>query len=95
MDFVPYRVLRNEPGMLREKLSEQGQVVITSDGQPIALMVSIEPARLEETLQLVSRLRAQMAVSHMRQEAARRHLDKTTPRQVDDEVRRSRRSRGR
>jgi len=95
MDFVPYRLLRNEPGKLRERLTQQGQLVLTSEGQPIALMVSVEPGRLEETLRLVAQLRAQMAVTSMREEARRRGLERMTSRQVADEIRRSRRSRRR
>ena len=29
MQFVPYRTLRNEPSALREKLTSEGELVVT------------------------------------------------------------------
>ncbi|MCX6024864.1 MAG: hypothetical protein NTY23_01150 [Chloroflexi bacterium] len=93
MEFVPYRQLRNQPGQVRERLAEQGQLVITHEGQPFALMVSVEGARLEDVVVLLARLRAQVAVSQMREQARRRGLDRLTPPDIDREIRSVRRSR--
>ncbi len=81
MQFVSYRVLRNTSGVIKERLKEDGYLVITGNGEPFAVMLTVSPDDLEETLLLLKRLRAQQAVSAMRAEAARRglqHLDAAT-----------------
>lgn len=92
MEFVPYRLLRNEPGELRKRLAQQGQLVLTSEGKPLALMLSLDPDRLEEIVMLVSRLRAQLAVSEMREQARRHDIDSLKPRQVEAQIRAVRRT---
>ncbi|MGB9774861.1 MAG: hypothetical protein ACPL4I_12760, partial [Bacteroidota bacterium] len=72
MTFVPYRVLRNTPGELRRRLKESGHLVVTSDGEPFALMLAVEPNEVEQVLETVLRLRAQQAVRQMRSEASER-----------------------
>ncbi|MGA2820531.1 MAG: prevent-host-death protein [Anaerolineales bacterium] len=93
MEFVPYRLLRNQPGELRKRLTQEGQLVITLEGKPLALMVSVDPGRLDELVQLVSRLRAQLAVSEMREQARRRGIDRLKPQELQAEIRTVRRTR--
>ncbi len=93
MEFVPYRLLRNEPGELRKRLAQEGQLVITSEGKPLALMISVDPERFDELALLVSRLRAQLAVSQMREVSRRQGLNQLNPREVEAQVRAVRRTR--
>jgi len=95
MDFVPYRLLRNQPGQGRERLAEHGQLVITNDGQPIALMVSVDSAHLEELVVLMARVRAQLSVSQMRRQAHARGLDQLDEREIGREIRSARKPRRR
>ena len=90
MDFVPYRLLRNQPGQVRERLAEHGQLVITNEGQPIALMVSVDSSHLEELVVLMARVRAQLSVSQMRRDARTRGLDQLDPREIEREIRSAR-----
>jgi len=86
MDFVPYRLLRNQPGQVRERLAEHGQLVITNEGQPIALMVSVDNFQLEELVVLLARVRAQLSVSKMRRDARTRGLDQLDEREIGREI---------
>ncbi len=83
MQALAYRVLRNEPGKFEEVLARQGTVILNKEGKPFALAIDIAEANLEETVRLVTQIRAQIAVSQMRQSARTRGLDKMTPAQVD------------
>lgn len=78
MQFVPYRELRNEPSALRKKLASEGELVVTVDNKPFAIMISLGEESAENLLLMISRLRAQMAVRAIRSEARRRGLDKMT-----------------
>ena len=96
MNFVPYRLLRNKPADLRQKLKDEGELVITVDGKPFAVMINLaDNENMEELFLLLSRLRAQMAARSIRSQAQRNgtaHLDSE---QIDDLVRKTRAERAR
>jgi hypothetical protein len=87
MEFVPYRLLRNEPNALRQKLASEGEIVVTSDGKPFAIMIDLSNGEnLEEIVLMVSKLRAQMAARAIRSQARRDCLDQMNAEQVDEIV---------
>ena len=96
MNFVPYRLLRNKPADLRQKLKDEGELVITVDGKPFAVMINLaDNENMEELFLLLSRLRAQMAARSILSQAQRNgtaHLDSE---QIDDLVRKTRAERAR
>jgi hypothetical protein len=84
MEFIPYRVLRNEPAALRRKLEDEGELVVTVDGKPFAVMIDLAGSDdMEDILLLVSRLRAQMAARAIRSQARRDGLDKMSDEQIN------------
>ena len=91
MEFIPYRVLRNEPSALRRKLEEEGELVITVDGKPFAVMIDLsENESMEDVLLMVSRLRAQMAARAIRSQARRAGLDQLNEGQIDELIHKTR-----
>ena len=93
MEFVPYRVLRNQPAELRKKLDEQGELVVTVDGEPMAVMLQIPKGSLENLVLLLSQVRAQLAVATIREQARNSGLNKMTVAQVDVLVKETRAAR--
>lgn len=94
MEFVPYRLLRNEPSALRQKLEDEGQLVVTVDGKPFAIMIDLsENESMEDILLMVSKLRAQMAARAIRSQARRDRLDQMTDTQIDGIIEKTRRER--
>lgn len=93
MTFVPYRVLRNTPGELRKKLKEAGHLVVTGDGEPFAVMLSVEPGEVEQVLETILRLRAQQAVRRMRESAQERGLERMSEADIESEIRAVRKAR--
>jgi hypothetical protein len=91
MQFVPYRALRNEPSALRKKLENEGDLIVTVDGKPFALMINLnESEDIQDILLLVSRLKAQMAVRAIRSQARKDGLDKMTLKDVNALIRKTR-----
>ena len=76
MKFVTSRDLRTNPGPIFEALEGGGEVVVTSRGKPVALMLSVDADNVEDTLRAVRSAKAQAAVSRMRNTLARKKLDK-------------------
>ncbi len=95
MEFVPYRLLRNQPAELRKKLEENGELVVTVDGEPLAIMLQIPKGSLEDLVMLVAQVRAQLATATIREAARKRGLDKMTPEEADELVKEARSGRRR
>ncbi len=91
MQFIPYRVLRNEPTALRKKLEDEGELVVTVDGKPFAVMIDLAGGEnMDDILLMVSRLRAQMAARAIRSQARRDGLDKLSEEQVEALIQKTR-----
>ena len=96
MEFVPYRILRNKPTALRQQLQEQGELVVTVDGKPFAVMIDLGGSdNMDEIMLLVSRLRSQMAARAIRSQARREGLDQMNAEQVDALIQKTRQEKAR
>ena len=93
MEFVPYRLLRNQPSELRKKLDEEGELVVTVDGEPMAVMLQIPKGSLEDLVLLLAQVRAQLAVGTIRERARKSRLNKMTVGQADVLVKETRAAR--
>jgi len=83
MKVIPYRDLRNEPSALRKKLARDGELIVTVDNKPFAIMINLSHENVEDILLMVSRLRAQMAARAIRSQARREGLNKLTPKDIN------------
>lgn len=86
MEFVPYRLMRNQPNELRKKLEKQGELVVTVDGEPLAIMLQVPKGSLEDLVMLVSQVRAQLAVARIRQNARENGTNQMTDEEVDSVI---------
>ena len=93
MEFVSVRDLRIQPGQVWQRLNKSGELVITSNGKPIALLSSVDDATLEQTLTAIRQARAQMAVSKLRAAVQASGMDKLSPDEIDAEIRVARNAR--
>jgi len=71
MKFLSTRELRNRPGHVRD-LVRKDDLVLTTNGKPIAILLGVEEGELEATARAIRQARAQLALSRMRRQAARR-----------------------
>ncbi len=70
MNFYTVRDLRTTPKSLWDSLVADGEVVITSNGRPTALLLDIADGSFEETLKAVRQAKAMIAFNSMRSKAA-------------------------
>ena len=63
MRFVSVRELRARSAAVWKTLAQEKELVVTSNGKPIALLSATSEERLEESLDAVRRARAQAAVA--------------------------------
>ena len=62
MRFVSVRDLRVKSGEIWRQLKSEGDLVITSNGKPVAVLSGVDDDHLEEYLGAIRRTRAALAV---------------------------------
>ena len=93
MKFMSIRDFRSRP--IRKNIASEREIVLTANGQPIALVSAVEPDNLEDELLALRRARARVAIDRMRAQAKAQGLDKMTMEEIDAiiaDVRRKRRA---
>ncbi len=70
MNFYTVRDLRTESKTIWENLDSEGEVVITNNGKPTAIMLSIANGNFEEVLKAIRQARAMMAFNNIRKKVA-------------------------
>ena len=95
MNFVSVRELRTRSAAVWNALSEEKDLVVTSNGKPIAVLSATTAATVEASLAALRQARAQLAVAAMQQRASETNADRMTLGDVNaeiDAVRRRRRT---
>ena len=94
MRFISVRDLSTKPKEIWSKIKEE-EVVITSNGKPIALLSGVTEETLEKTIRTIRRSRALVAIEDMQKRSIELGLDKLTDSQIESEIRAVRKSRRR
>jgi DNA-binding MurR/RpiR family transcriptional regulator len=90
MEFISYRALPDRPADLRRKLEETGELILTLDGEPMALMLPIPKGGLKDMVLLLSQVRARLALTSIREQARERGLNTMALKQANRLVKRAR-----
>ena len=93
MDFVSVRQLRTESAAVWEALAASKDLVVTSNGKPIAVLSATTATTLEASLAALRQARAQLAVTAMRRRAKETGADQFTLDDVNAEIQAARRQR--
>lgn len=94
MRFVSVRELNTKPKEIWSKIKDE-EVVITSNGKPIALLSGVTEENLAKTLLAIRRSRALIALEEMQKKSIELGLDKLTDSEIESEIRVVRKSRRR
>jgi len=94
MRFISVRDLSTKPKEIWSKIKEE-EVVITSNGKPIALLSRVTEETLGKTIRTIRRSRAFVAIEEMQERSTERGLNKLTDSQIESEIQAVRKSRKR
>jgi antitoxin (DNA-binding transcriptional repressor) of toxin-antitoxin stability system len=92
MKFVTSRDVRNNPSEFRAAVERQ-DVVLTVGGKPFAIAVGVEEEEVEDTLELLRRVRALRAVARMQRSAEERGVGSMSADAIDEEIGAARKAR--
>ena len=74
MRFISVREFRGNSGDVWKKLLNEQELVITSNGKPIAIVSAVSEETLEDALRAIRRARAMAAVQVMQRQSAKKGL---------------------
>lgn len=93
MRFLSVRDLRSKTNETWKILHDEGEMVVTSNGRPIAILSPVSETNLEESLSAIRQARAVSAVLETQAESARVGTDALSLDEINDEIAAVRRER--
>lgn len=93
MKFLSVRDLRGRSAQIWKELPEEREMIVTSNGRPIAILAAITEANLEESLSAFRRSRAVEAVVSLQRRSAEKGSDRISMDEINAEIRSVRKKR--
>lgn len=93
MKFLSVRDLRGKSAEIWKELPNEREMIITSNGRPIAILAAINESNLEESLLAFRQARAVEAVATLQRRSADQGTDKITMGEIDAEIKNVRKKR--
>jgi len=88
MEFLNVKELTSSPKEVWKKLALSGEIVITNNGKPTAIMLDIPEGGFEETLNIIRQAKAMRLLNSMRLEASQRGF--LSQEEIEEEIRATR-----
>ena len=86
MKFVSVRDLRGKSADIWRELPDEREMVITSNGRPVAILAAVNEANLEESLAAFRRARAIGAVASLQRRAVSSDADALSGDDIEAEI---------
>jgi len=93
MRFISVRDLRGRSAQVWRELAAEKDMVVTSNGKPIAILSATSAETLEESLAAVRRARAMAAVEAMQSQSLEAGTDRMTLEEINAEIAAARKDR--
>ncbi|MBS3956269.1 MAG: type II toxin-antitoxin system Phd/YefM family antitoxin [Clostridiales bacterium] len=86
MKFISVRDLRGKSADIWRDLPDEREMVVTSNGRPVAILAAVNESNLEESLAAFRQARAVDAVAAMQRRSVARGTDALSQAEIDAEV---------
>lgn len=93
MKFVSVRDLRGKSAQLWKALSDEREMIVTSNGRPIAILAAVSESNLEESLAAFRQARAVEAVASLQRRSVEQGTDRIAMDEIDTEIKAVRKKR--
>ena len=93
MSFVSFRELRTSTAKINDMLTDNGKIVVTSNGKPKAVMIQVNENDFEETLAVLNQIKLTKSINNMRASAERSGAAEMTLDEINAEIALSRKER--
>lgn len=95
MRFVSVRDLRGKSAEIWRRVSSEKDLVVTSNGRPIAILSTVSEQNLEESLTAIRQVRAIQAVESMQRSSVEAGRDRLSFKAINAEIQAVRKARAR
>jgi len=86
MSFVSFRELRTSTTKINDMLTDNGKIVVTSNGKPKAVMIQVNENDFEETLAILNQIKLSKSINNMRASAERSGAADMTLEEINAEI---------
>ena len=93
MRFVGIRDFRNKSAEIYKRLEQEKEIVITSNGKPVAILSLINETNLEESLNLLRHVRATVAVEALQHQSVKSGLNQMSLEEINAAIGKVRKAR--
>ena len=93
MKFLSVRDLRGKSASVWRDLPTEREMVVTSNGRPVALLTAIDETNVEESLAAWRQVRATQAITSTQRQSIRNGTDRFSMDDIDKEIGKARVSR--
>ncbi len=93
MQFITIRDLRSKSANIQRELPQEKEMVLTSNGKPIAILTATSADRIEESLAMIRQVRAMRAVDSIQRRSVEADTDRMSSEEVNKEIAAARRER--
>jgi len=93
MKFLSVRDLRSNSAAVWRELAIKKEMVVTSNGRPVALLTAVDENSVEQSLAAWRQVRATQAIADIQRESARKGTDRLSMDEINLEIKRARQAR--
>ncbi|HOO76721.1 MAG TPA: type II toxin-antitoxin system prevent-host-death family antitoxin [bacterium] len=93
MKFLSVRDLRGNSARVWRELADEKEMVVTSNGRPVAVLTAVDEGDVEQSLAAWRRVRATQAIADIQRRSARKGTDRLSMGDIDAEIDQARRER--
>ena len=86
MRFITIRDLRSCSARIQRELPKEKEMILTSNGKPIAILSAVTGDRLEESLAIIHRAKAIEAVNYLQEQSIKNGADRLTLEEINKEI---------
>lgn len=86
MRFLSVRDLRGKSAEVWKDLAEEREMVVTSNGRPVAILAAVNESNLEESLSAFRQARAVEAVAGLQRQSVERGTDNIAMDEINQEI---------
>ncbi len=86
MKFVTVRDFRSKSAQVWKQLRKEDEMVITSNGKPVALLTALSDENLEQTLKSIRKVKATAAVTSMQLRSVQKGTNTLKINEINSEI---------
>jgi prevent-host-death family protein len=93
MKFLSVRDLRSNSARVWRELPEEKEMVVTSNGRPVAVLTTVDESNVEQSLAAWRKVRATQAIATIQLESVQKGTDRISMGDIDSEIKKVRQAR--